>query len=233
MAVIIREDRIIAGQKVRGVKVYKADRLLTRELREQAEKLDQFLAEKMKEIEEEMRKKDLLKLKNRRGVIKLWYEVGRRLSFVMDTSMVPAEVRKYVWRALYDHTGELVPGKLSVRARERPENSHFKYCYELAQFPWRLVKASGNWTAWAEFLDSPVIRDDRRIIRWLARKHKSAESPRQDWLRMLTREIRRSFKKFKKWDTSIISDDELDVRLEKIFNKVLALEKPAMNSDHQ
>jgi hypothetical protein len=223
MAVIIREDRIIAGKNVQGVKVYKSDRLLTRELREQAEKLDQFLAERMKEIEEEIKKKGLLKLKNRRGVIKLWYEVGRHLSFVMDTSLVPAEDRKYVWRALYDHAGNLVPRKLSVRARERPENSHFRYCYELAQFPWQLVKASGNWTAWVEFLDSPVIRDDRRIIKWLAKKQKFAESPKQDWLRMLTREIRRTFKKFRKWDTSILSDEELDARLEKIFNNVFAV----------
>ena len=110
MAVIIREARIIDG-KPEKVKVFKTKRLLTGELREQAEKLDEFLSKKMREIEEEMKSTGFLKLKGKKGeVLKLWYEVGKRLDFVMDTSVVSAEDREFVWRAIYDHAGELAPG---------------------------------------------------------------------------------------------------------------------------
>ena len=65
MAVIIRETRTIDG-KPEKVKVFKTKRLLTGELREQAERLDEFLSKKMKEIEGEMSSIGLLKLKGKK-----------------------------------------------------------------------------------------------------------------------------------------------------------------------
>ena len=62
---VIQAARIIKDQtiaipiligKPEKVKVFKTKRLLTRKLREQAEKLDEFLSNKMKEIEEEILK---------------------------------------------------------------------------------------------------------------------------------------------------------------------------------
>jgi len=218
MAVIVREDRVIGGRKIIGLKVYKSDRLLTREAKKQAEELDCFLEKKMKEITKDMVGSGLLELKGKKGaVLKLWYEVGKRLSFVMDTKIVPAEDRKYVWRALYDHAELLAPGPLSVRARERPETSHFKYCWRLSHFPWEFVESAGNWTAWVEFFDSIVIRGDERIIDWLRTKQACVTSGKQDWLRNLTRAIRREFKGY---DTTIYSDEKLNSILEKIFNEV-------------
>ena len=108
MPVIVREQREIDG-KMQTVKIYKTDRFLTREAKEQAEKLDLLLNRKMKEIETEINKSNLLGLKRRRGVIKLWYEVGERLSFILDPTVVSLEDQKYVWRALYDHAGNLIP----------------------------------------------------------------------------------------------------------------------------
>lgn len=217
MAVIIREDRVIGGKKITGLKIYKSERLVTREAKEQAEKLDEFIEKKMREIGEHVKKAGLIGSEKRKGKLELWYEVGKGLSFVMDTTIVPAEDRKYVWRALYDHAGPLAPGPLSVRAKERPETSHFKYCWQLAQYPWEFVESAGNWGAWIAFFDSLVIRNDDRIIDWLKTKQKYAAGNKQDWLRNLNRAIRREFKGC---DTSVFSDQELNDRLEKIFNEV-------------
>ena len=135
MAVIIRETRTIDG-KPEKVKVFKTKRLLTGELREQAEKLDKFLSRRLEEIEKEMKGSGLLNLKRKRGnVLSLWYELGKRLEFVMDTSIVAAEDREFVWRALYDHAGLLAPGPITKRAERDPETSHFSYCYMLSRFP--------------------------------------------------------------------------------------------------
>lgn len=217
MPVIIRETRKIAGKKYPKIKVYKSDRLVTKEGIEQAEKLDAYLQNKMEEIINCMIKKDLLKLKNKWGVLKLWYEVGKKLDFIYDPKIVPTEDRKYLWRAIYDHAGELTPGKLDVRAKERPQTSHFRYCCLLAKHDWDFVNYAGNWTAWHDFLDSPVIRNDERIIEWLGSIQLLATGSVQNWLRDLTKEIRPAFKNI---DTSVIPDEELYSKLESILSQV-------------
>lgn len=214
MAVIIREKRIIGGKEYPDVKVYKSDRFVTREARENAERLDNYLHEKMKEIENIMKKGSLLSLKGNPGVIRLWYEVGRRLSFVYDEKTIQSEDKKYVWRALYDHAGELAPGTPKVRANERWWCSHFFYCYQIGLFPWSFVKAVGNWTAWVEFLDSQRIRQDERIVKWLGMKAKKVSGGKQDWLRKLTKAVRHAFMNR---DATVLTKDELHEELNKIF----------------
>lgn len=214
MAVIIRETRTIDG-KPEKVKVFKTKRLLARELREQAERLDEFLSKKMKEIEEEMKTTGLLKLKGKKGeVIKLWYEVGKRLEFVTDTSIVAAEDREFVWRALYDHTSSLAPGPVTKRAERDPETSHFSYCYTLSTFPRDFVEAGGDWTSWSEFFDRRETKNDRRIIEWLSGKAKESNiKSKQNWLRPLTKAIH---KEFEKKDTTVFSNEELFEILDRI-----------------
>lgn len=215
MAVIIREVRIIDG-KPEKVKVFKTKRLLTGELREQAGRFDEVLSKKMKEIEEEMKTTELLKLKGKKGeVIKLWYELGKRLGFVMDTAIVPTEDKEFVWRALYDHAGSLAPGRITKRAERDPETSHFSYCYMLSKFPWEFVETAGDWTSWSEFFDRKETKNDHRIIEWLGKKaEESSFKSRQNWLRPLTKAIH---KQFEKKDTTVFTNEELFEILEKIF----------------
>jgi hypothetical protein len=219
MAVIIREERIIGGKKEKNIKVFKSDRLLTTEARKQAEELDDFLSQKMDDIAGELKGLDLVKLKGkRRGVLKLWYELGMRLSFVMDTAIVMPEDRRHVWRALYDHAGDLSPGTPKTRASKGYRN-HFSYCYKIGQLDWDFVNGAGDWSAWVEFHDSQVIRDDGRIIKWLGLKSKDSSITGRGWLRPLAKSIRNSFKGM---DTSIFSEKELFEKLEKIYanNKI-------------
>lgn len=204
------------------VKVYKTGgRLLTREAREQAEKLDKFLEEKMKEIEEEMRRGGYLQLKGRSGVIKLWYEVGRRLnSFVANPEIVPAEDREYVWRALYDYGGELVPG--TGRSRAESKRNHFRYCYEIAKFDRDFVLGVGNWRMWSEILDSVRIYEDHRILQWLHQR--LGENPREwmdltrkygaKWFRELAKRIRNYLRGR---DTSVLDQKRLFSELDGVL----------------
>jgi hypothetical protein len=215
MAVIIRETRMIDGKPAK-VKVFKTKRLLTGELRERAEKLDEFLSMKASEIEEEVKSAGFLQLKGKKGeVIKLWYEVGKRLDFVMDTSIVAAEDREFVWRAIYDHAGKLAPGPLTERVRRDPETSHFSYCHKLSRFPWKYVDMAGDWTSWSEFFDRKETKKDPRIIEWLGKRAKESNIPsRQNWLRPLTKAIH---KEFGNKDTTVFPIGELYERLDSIF----------------
>jgi len=221
MAVIVREKRILSGREV-VVKIYKSKHLVTRADKEQAEQLDRFLEEKMKEISREMKESGLLKLKGKKGVLKLWYEIGKRLSFISDKNIVPEDDREFIWQALYDHAGDLHPGKSRMN---RPKTNYFRYCILIAQFDWDLVKTS-DWTSWVEFLDSKRIREDRRIIEWLLRRSKEKPSKewveftkgsRQDWIRKLTKPIRH---RFRRRATTELTDEELFSELDDIFNEI-------------
>lgn len=218
MAVIVREEKEI-NKKGYIVKVYKTllGKLVTLEAKKKAEELDAFLKTEIKKIENEMKSTGLLKLKGKkRVVIKLWYEVGKRLRFVMDTSIVPAEDREFVWRAIYDHAEKLAPGPISQRAKRDPKSSHFSYCYKLSEFPWKFVEMAGDWTSWSEFFDRGETKNDSRIIEWLGKRAKESNiSGRQNWLRPLTRAIH---KEFEKKDTTVFSSRELHQILDKTLS---------------
>lgn len=225
MAVIIREKRKIAG-KEQIIKVYQrnSEDILSKDERERADGLDHFLQKQMQAIERKLQKMGLLDLKGKRGVLRLWFELGKELGFIDKCTLIHETDKRWLWRALYDHAPNLAAGPPKVRANERPENSHFHYCYLLAKkFPdFKFVESAGDWTAWAEFLDSPSISEDHRIIEWLASKqHEYGTSANQNWLRKLTRAIRHEFPyKGAKTDTRLFSDAELVQRLESVFRQI-------------
>lgn len=217
MAVIIREDKVIEGKNY-TVKVYRTEsgRFVTERDKRKAEEFDRFLSEKVRELESELKKNGLLTFKGqKRKVHKLWYQVGKRLEFVMDTSLVAAEDRKFVWRAIYDHVKELHSGPVPERALRDPETSHFAYCYRLSRFPQEVVEMAGDWTSWSEFFDRRETRNDLRIIEWLGKKASETNvSGRQDWLRPLTKAIHGEFERR---DTTVFATEELYQRLDKIL----------------
>ena len=220
MAIIIREKKIIEGKEYK-VEVYKVrpGRLVTNDEKKKAEQFDQYLKNKIKEIEKEMEDKKLFLLKGKKGkVCKLWYEVGKSLEFVMDTSLVSADEREYVWRAIYDYVRKLHTGEIPERAKRDPNTSHFCYCYKLSRFPWHFVAMAGDWTSWSEFFDRRETKDDPRIIEWLGKRAKKNNiAGRQNWLRPLTKAIHGEFKNK---DTIIFSRDELYKRLDDIFSEM-------------
>jgi hypothetical protein len=217
MAVIVREEKIIGGEKfLLPVYKLKPGRILTADDKKQAEKLDAFLKKKVKQIEREVKETDLLALKGRKGKVhKLWYVIGKRLEFVEDQSIVSTEDRDFVWRAIYDHAADIAPGPITERALRDPETSHFSYCFKISRFPWKFVEMAGDWTSWSEFFDRKETKNDPRIIQWLgeaASKNKIAG--RQNWLRPITKAIH---KEFNMKDTTVFSDSELYSKLDKIL----------------
>ena len=226
MPVIIRDEITIGGKKLRA-KVFMSEnqRPLTRDAKDQAEKLDDYIESKMREIEVEIDTLGLLDLKNRPGVLRLWYEVGKRLSFVETTSLVSAQDRKFIWRALYDHAGRLSPGaNTPVRASGR--TNHFRQCYLLAKkFPdLEYVESVGDWRTWSHFFDSPTIENDDRIVEWIASKQVSAQdlsgADYERWLERIGVAIRNEFPAVgAAADTTVLSQPELWKRLEELYRK--------------
>jgi hypothetical protein len=231
--VIVREEISVGGKRVLP-KIYKSEsqRPLTKSAKDQAQKLDDLIGTRMQHIESEMRTLKLLELKGHRGVLRLWYEVGKRLSFVESTDLVSNEDRKYIWRALYDHAGELAPvnprpDQAAIAQYRRAENvrNHFRYCYLIATkfSDIDFVESVGDWSSWIDLLDSPTIQHDERILEWIASKQPGPlrHSTRKDWLRKIINGIRREFPAAGAMtDTTVLDDDELKQRLETMYRKI-------------
>lgn len=227
MAVIVREERVVGGQLRAGIPVYKSERYVGAAERAQADRLDADLRAGMARIAQELADRQLLSLKGRPGVVKLWWELGIRLRELvgrLDTGH--EDDRKFLWRAIYDHAPSLVPGKLGSRA-DRLLNSHFYYCYQLAQFPWEIVSSFGDWTSWVEFLDSERIRNDERIAEWLGKRLGAPPNKawaefmtgnRMEWFRRLARMIR---KEFDNRDSTGLPRTDLEDELDQLVERLL------------
>ena len=128
MAVIVKTEATIGGKKFKNVKEYRSDKFVTEADKQKALKLDEYIAQTMKEAIAAAKKQRLLTLRGKSGCLDLWYFVGQRLKFVDDTTIVSPEDRKYIWRALWDHAGELAPD--GMNSRSGTLRDHFKYCYQ-------------------------------------------------------------------------------------------------------
>lgn len=220
MPVKIKETITIMGEKCENVEKYRSERMpITKQDMQLADKNDKILHDGIKKIEDEMKKLGYIKLRGKKGeVLKLWYEVGIRLKPLLDSIEVDSDDRKFLYRAIYDHTTDLSPGSHTKRAADTPETSHFSYCYKLAPFSWDFVNQAGDWTTWSELFDSELFNNDKRLIEWLATKQdKISRSSQQKWLRPLTQKIRNELKDYV---TTEFSENELYERLDRIYENV-------------
>lgn len=196
-----------------------------------ADQNDAELERKFRAIEVEMVKRDLLRLKKTRHVLKLWWELGRKLSFLRNMDVGDERDRIWLWRACYDHCGKLNPSKdgtLSVRARNRLKSSHFRYAELLGRLDWSTAKAIGLWDSWSGICDSECFQNDERFVIWFEDRVRKPKSPvsrllktrkHQDLFRDLAKRIRH---RFKKMDTSVLSPKELFVELDEVADATLS-----------
>ena len=222
MPVLIRESQSAERPDVLEVAYKTAGGVLTGEGERIAKRNDDLLERRLRAIESEMARNGVLHLKGRPGVLRLWWEVGRRLTFIDEMNVGDERDRVWLWRAIYDHAGRLNPtrnGRLSVRARRRPRNSYFRYMALLGRLDWSVAEAVGDWTSWVELCDSECF-DDGRFIQWLADRARASASPlkrlveashHQDLFRRLAKAIRH---RFNKTDTSVFSREELCAELD-------------------
>jgi len=219
MAVKVKETITIRGEKCEGVEKYRSEKFpITQEEIRLADKNDKILEDGIKKIEDELKNLGYIKLKGKKGdAIRLWYEVGVRLKPFLDSIDVNSDDRKFLFRAVYDHTVELSPGSPTKRANDTPETSHFSYCCKLAAFSWDFVNHAGDWTTWSELFDSELFRTDKRLIEWLATKqNEKSRISQQKWLRPLTIKIRNELKDY---ITTEFTNKELYEKLDKIYEK--------------
>lgn len=218
MAVIWREDLNIKGKVYKDVKVYKSSSyIVTNDEEKRAEKLDQLIESKINKIKFVAKRKGLLKLKQKTGVLDLWYLVGENLQFIDKSDLILAEDKKFICEAIWYHVEkiapELIPGK--QKKRRGTYRDHFLQCFKIGKFSKEVAKKAGSWSDWVEFFDSSTINEDNRILDWVIKKCNS-EITKNYWLKSFYRLLKREF--IGKIST-VFSNAELNNRLEQVWNK--------------
>lgn len=214
MTVIVRHKvKTDSGEKTLREEYKSIKNIITKSEINQAEKLDEYLESKFKKIFSDLHDRGLLE--NERGDLKRWYALGEHLKFVDDETIVPPEDRnqdKYLWEAFWYHAPlGLRPGPPNSRTGTRRD--HFRECYLLAQIPYDVVKNVGNWSDWVNFLESPAVMQDNRIIKWVG---KNLYDVTRNELREFTQVLRT---KFKRRITKVLTDEELSKELHDAWEK--------------
>jgi hypothetical protein len=219
LAIIIREEKMLPNGLKTVVKSYISDiSPLPGHLRKKAEENDALIQAKVKEIEEDLDKLGLFSYKGKPGVLRLWYAFGTRLGFV-DEMDLSASAKRYVWRAIYDHSTKLYDRTepISVRLRDLPTSNDLRYSYIIGKLDWEFVNGAGSWRTWVDLLDSIVIREDPRIIQWIKRLQ-DVTPLRTGFLRSLSKAIRNSLRDR---ITSELDDSDLSRILDEIYEIAL------------
>lgn len=167
MAVIVRET-IDLGAGPQEVKVFLPKGMLSKSEREQAERLDEYLSKLLPRIYEDMKKEGSL---SGPQLLK-WYNLGRRLQFVDDPSLVAPDdlQRDNIWRAIREHCPkELTPslqrrgGRDTQPEREGHRRDHYHCCYEAGKLSWESISKIQRWSDWMSLFEVPGILRDPRI----------------------------------------------------------------------
>jgi len=219
MAVIVRKRKptIIRGRKVMVVQ-YLPQGILSKEDRLRAEKLDDFLKQRMPAILREMRELGILD----GPLVKKWHSLGVRLrAFADDGSLVDPKDRDtgLLWDAVRGHCGEeLLAGSTDPSGRDEEEvprreghkYDHLHYCYEAGKFDWREFSWIQRWSDWISILESPGLIRDLRVFRALGDEVRRMPSyPSRRRFRSVLRALRQHFRTKRYRDSSVLSLDTI------------------------
>lgn len=201
-----------------------AGRVIPKEERKQAERLDHDLHDRMPQIARELADMGLLGT----NALPKWHALGERLAFVDDPALVSPQDRDsgIVWLAVRQHCPpELLPkgeeplipsqmaSKLANLESERrlgKRHDHFERCYRLG----KLSLSEVDWLTWSDFdalLESPGLKRDPRILPLLRERVQAlGRRLKRTEFRAVCKSLRKDFPtKRRQRETSGMSEQDL------------------------
>lgn len=179
-------------------------KILTPKDIKKADKLDSKLERKFKEIDNILLKKGLIDNDRiKKDPLKTWYIIGKNINHFLDHNKDLTEDDKDLfWQYLYGRSN-LINKKLPTTKVSRSRND-FLTASILSRYPFRKVKDMGSWALWREIIGYSIFLNDKRILDWLNVVLKKVKT--RDDARPILKLVN---KRFKKIDTTVLSDREL------------------------
>ena len=198
---------------------------LTSEDVELAKQYDEVLQTKIKKITSSLKAQGFFELKDK---MKKWYMLGKKLHFLDE---MPLRIKcdpdlNNTFRVFYDLAINWAPKQDLPTDKERltGDRNLFYVAYQLAKFPWELVKNIpwGNWTdIHAAFHPTKWI-DRERLLSWVLSKSKENNKINRKKLRKALMALRSVVGKTAEVerDTTVLFDGELYKLLDQKFNSI-------------
>lgn len=188
-----------------------------------AKQYDEELQKKIKKITSSLKARGFFEI---RAGMKKWYVLGKELHFL---DKMPLRIKcdpdlKNTFRALYDLAIHLAPREELPTDKERliGDRNHFYVCYQLAKFPWGLVKNIpwGNWQDTHAAFHPTGWKDRERLLSWVLSKSEKAHNRKK--LRKALMALRAVVGKTAEVerDTTVLSKEELYKLLDQKLNSL-------------
>ena len=191
----------------------------------EAKAQDIKIKKKVCDIENNARKKSLLKLKGgKKDIVKLYYYVGTELKPFIESLKLNNNDKQYLWGAINFHAKELKMEGTSRLDRDRGHRNAWKNSIKLAGYSEKDAFEL-DWGNWVELFDTTLSQNDPRIIDWIIstkRKNynKEKDGSLQSWFRILRNALTEQISKGVKMDTTYLNLKELHTELEEALDTV-------------
>jgi len=134
----------------------------------QADRLDEFLAQRLDELRKTLMASGHMPKQKGKGSLTAYWELGRAIRDVAETEAFPnmAEL-PLLWQNVKMHLDDVLLYK-----DRGPRREHLWYCFRLAGYPQELARRM-KWGEWVTMFDSPGINQEARFDDWFQRRLQS------------------------------------------------------------
>lgn len=217
MAVILRK-KIAFGDRELDTRVIEPSGILSKEDRERAEELDEFLQSRIPDIAKEVddqvpddtdvvRRRHLLGTKLR--------EIAQNRELVLQSDVD----NMLIWQAIWQYLPEsMIPERTNVDKpysdKQHKRQDHLSLCYELGKYPWEEISWIQRWADVHEITARPSLLRDKRIFISLGKNISAlAEYPTLTKFREIMKNLAKEFPTKQYRDTSLLPDEEISARV--------------------
>lgn len=196
-------------EKGEHIRYKSSKKILTPKDIEDADAFDIKLNNTIKKIEDTLLKKEILsKNNNKKDPLQAWYIIGDYINKFLKDNELDTGDENLFWNNLYGRSSLL--NKKNAHHKISLTRNDFKIASLLARYPLSFIISVGvPWALWREMLSYTVFQQDKRIFDWIIQKLIRLQ-PTRDQARPLLKSIAGRFKKI---DTSVLSDEELIEKL--------------------
>ena len=179
-----------------------------------ADMIDTDVCTQLKNVEKRMIKQGFLTSNGvKKDALKIWYEVGISLNKILKKYKINGTTDEPLfWKSIYGCVPPTIQKYPEPKRSSEWRRNHFRLCAKMPEHGWEKVKSTGKWSVWRDLFDNSVILEDKRVQEWLIKKIGNSKLGHKS-LRPLINATR---KRIKKLDTKVLSDSELETKLNEI-----------------
>ena len=229
MSVIIRK-KVKFGDQISEIESYQPLRVISKEERIRADRLDEILMKQIPQIAIEVTEE----IPNKEDIVKKWHLLGVKLRGIVDDREIVMEAdieNMLIWQAIWYFLPETMMTQRTnfdkyYSEKQHKRQDHLSLCYELGQFNWEEVNWIKRWSDWHEITARRAIVLDKRILLALGGAMRSLEQyPAKTEMLDILKAIGKKYPVRRLRDTSVFNENEIIDFVSSTVNRIIHANK--------